>query len=480
MFLAKTGDPESEVVLIFESSTEQQPLWPCRQIYHSMGIGTNRRWLFLLVGTVTATMFIAWMTWRGHSELTQSVLKITHSESSPTPRETLFDQVFSVGDPAPYDYPTLAKFCRVKPATKESPYLNCTSAFLPLGLTSLMSSVKVCLKMTIDSGSHLILPKIPRRDTADMTRFNLFNPNSFIPYDQWFDAEHLKRVMARACPHTNIIHPDEIGTTVTVRESLGISLDEDPSYQRAHAIFWAGKTFREWFADHYAGARARMTEAPKEQGITVVTIDAEFMAFNIMNDASRNDLYLWNDLARVLRFPPTQREIVHRLLKSMNGPFYAVHFRAEKDNAWSTPAEQLRRTLEGLDKAWSRYGQHNTSKPKVYVACGDEEQANFFVAGAFEHGWTAVHKWTLLANDPTTEAMVNALPFDFMGAVDLGLMVKSDFFFGLGGSAMSYTAANYRDPAGHFRGSSFNLENDEGARNHLFEDLDSIGYSCCL
>ena len=230
-------------------------------------------------------------------------------------------------------------------------------------------------------------------------------------------------------------------------------------------------------------AREKLNE-PKtvstKDGITVVNIDAMFMAFNVLNDPTRHDLRLWDDLARILRFRQEPRQIVDRLIKKIERPYYAVHFRTESDSVWSSVDEQLNRNFKGLDDAWEKHGQEGQIKPLVYVACGDESKADTFVTAAMEHGWEATHKYRLMKDDPGTIGMINDLPFDFQGAVDLGIMMRSGFFLGLGGSAMSFTVASYRDPTGHYRGSSFDLINDDGARSHLFYDFDNPGYPCCL
>lgn len=344
--------------------------------------------------------------------------------------------------------------------------------------------MKVCLKMTVDSGSNLLLPKIPLRDSQELHEFNLKNQDAFLPYDQWWDVDHLTEQMAKACPNTHIVHPDDLNEKVTVKNTLEVSLTDDYFYSILQPYFWAGRPFRPWFDEHYASSRReidnRATDSTAEGGITIVNIDSEFMAFNILNDPTGYDLKLWNDLARILRFRYEPRQIVDRLIKKINQPYYAVHFRTEGDSVWSSLEDQLQRNFKGLDDAWEKHGKLDETKPLIYVACGDEKQADRFVRAAKEHGWEATHKYSLMKDDQETEGMINDLPFDFQGAVDLGIMVRSGFFFGLGGSAMSFTVANYRDPTGHYRGSSFLLEDDDGARNHLFYDFDNPGYPCCL
>ena len=76
--------------------------------------------------------------------------------------------------------------------------------------------------------------------------------------------------------------------------------------------------------------------------------------------------------------------------------------------------------------------------------------------------------------------MINDLAFDFQGAVDLGIMVRAQFFLGIQGSAFSSTVGNLRDITGRYRGSSFDVRDDQGAHTHLFNDGDAELYACCL
>ena len=138
--------------------------------------------------------------------------------------------------------------------------------------------------------------------------------------------------------------------------------------------------------------------------------------------------------------------------------------------------------LQGLDEAWDKFGskQEGAEKPLVYLACGDQAQIAMFEKAAEEKGWEVTHKYKLLKEDPGRYEALLSLPFDFQGGVDFGVMLKGEFFMGVGGSAFSSTVANMRDPSGRYRGSSLTWPNDEGARNHLFNDGDAAQYPCCL
>jgi hypothetical protein len=63
-----------------------------------------------------------------------------------------------------------------------------------------MSEVKTCFKMAAEAGTGLILPVISLRDSKDLKEFNAGNDDQSFPYDQWFDVDHLKAGLSKACP----------------------------------------------------------------------------------------------------------------------------------------------------------------------------------------------------------------------------------------------------------------------------------------
>ncbi|KAK3986007.1 hypothetical protein QBC44DRAFT_334033 [Cladorrhinum sp. PSN332] len=396
--------------------------------------------------------------------------------------ENYFQQVFSAGRPAPYAYPALKEVCDHAPWRTDDVYLKCGG--MSAGLTSIVSQIKVCLKMALDTGTHLVLPAMPLRDSKDLKDFHFMDGDAYMTYDKWFDAPHLRDVFGKACPKLKIIHPDDMNKKVPVKHQWSISCGDAWGYRKIHSYFWAGRPFKHFFESKlwelYRKEEAEPTPNAPKKGITVIDIDSEFLLYKITDDPTRRDLRLWNDLSHVVRFLEVPRKITNRVLQKLGPePFYGVHFRVENDTIWSSLDNQLKVDLDALDKAWKKYGNKpGQKKPKVYLACGDSHQVERFVEAGKERGWEVTHKWRL-ADEETTK-MIDDLPFDFQGAVDMGVMVRSEFFLGITGSAFSSTIANQRDATGRYRGSSFEVIDDEGARTHLFNDLDADEYACCL
>lgn len=411
-------------------------------------------------------------------------------EIAPVPRpvQQYFEQVFSPDIPSAYDFPHLKAACdrTVGETQLDDVYLQCENFFA--GMTSIMNEVKVCLKMAIDSGTNLVLPIMPLRSSTDLKEFNMNNKDAYMPYDQWFDADHLIRGLKRACPRMKVVHPDQLKEgaqdSVVVKNKWELDIMRAPGYHLYTSHFWTGRPFKEFFDEEFAEFQKKAQPKEKE-GISVITAPATFLLFRITDDPTRDDLRLWNDLATLIRFLDKPRSVVSQLLKQLPRPFYGVHFRVENDTIWSSLEHQLAQNLDALDKAWLLYGSgKEEEKPPVYIACGDEGQIKKFVDAGKERGWAVTHKWDVARETQTGDVLqtIDELAFDFQGAVDMGMMIQSSFFFGISGSAFSSTVAHARDPLGRYRGSALRepLIDDDGARSHIFADGAASSYACCL
>ncbi|KAH8895396.1 hypothetical protein GQ53DRAFT_641382 [Thozetella sp. PMI_491] len=393
-----------------------------------------------------------------------------------------FEQAFGLNKASfDYDYATLKEACDHAPWREDQTYMRCTG--MSAGLMSIVSQVKTCLKMAVESGSNFVLPAMPLRDSNDLKQFNFLNGDAYKPYDQWFDQAHLRDVLGRACPKMKVVHPDELDKTVAVKERVEILCSAAPGYQQFHPYFWVGKPYSTYFEGKLKELKDKAAENPPAEvksGITVITVDSQFLLFRITDDPTGRDRRLWNDLSHAIRFRQQERIVVDRLVSKINRPYYAVHFRVENDTIWSSLEHQLGVDLDVLDKAWDKWGTPGAAKPLIYLACGDPVQVEKFVEAGAARGWEVTHKWRLLQDDKETTEMMNSLAFDFQGAIDLALMVRGQFFLGITGSAFSSSIGNLRDPTGRYRGSSFLTIDDEGAHTHLSNDGDADAYPCCL
>jgi hypothetical protein len=131
-------------------------------------------------------------------ESTPQTAGIVSNGHLPAPVSLYFNQVFSPGPAAPYDFPALRKACD-RAEWHEDVYLQCGGMYA--GMTSIMSEVKGCFKMAIEAGTGLILPRIPIRANTNLLDFQNNEDetgDAYMPYDQWFDAKHLISAASRS------------------------------------------------------------------------------------------------------------------------------------------------------------------------------------------------------------------------------------------------------------------------------------------
>lgn len=408
-----------------------------------------------------------------------------------------FEQVFSVERPPDYEFSAIKAACERTQWQEhnKNTFLKCDG--INAGMTSIMSQVKVCFKMAIDAGVHLLLPDMPLRDSNDLLEFNLLNESAYMPFDQWFDQDHVLASMSRACPQMTVRQTKDVGTpSMPVLNQWRMDIGSAPGFQMLSGYFWVGRPFKSWFDGELAALRFFSSVSPKDDaenehtselfrsmpgdGATILQIASQFLLFRLTDDPTGREVALWNDLSHLIRFTETPRILTNRILSHIDRPYFGVHFRTERDSIWSSLENQLKVDLDALDKAWELFGSPSQEKPLVYLACGDEGQIQKFSEAAAQRGWTVTSKYDIAKDYPVTLKMIKDMPFDFQGAVDMGIILESHFFLGITGSAFSSSVANMRDSTGRYRGSSLLYPDDGNARTHLFNDGDASGYPCCL
>lgn len=442
-----------------------------------------------------------------------------HAPANSRPADIYFDQTLSVHPAHHNDFLALSKQCARTKWRRDSEvdpiYLQCEGIYL--GLTSVISQVKSCFKMAIEAGIGVILPKIPLRDANDLLNYNQGNHAADRDFGDWFDVPHLRAAMKQACPKLDIVVPEDFLTGAIVSRNVW-TIDEYAArfFRERDGYFWAGKPFRAFFNEQLALLRMLYGIGISGQdmsslnaadggikqvgeGATIISMRADIELFNLVNDATGHERHMWDDIGRTLRFRPEPRIIVDKMLQQIGEEhFFTIHFRGEADNMWASPQEQMIVDLQALDLVWEMYQDapemkkyvREQRKPPVYLACGSELSIDVFVQVGLAAGWNITSKYALAKSMDTLETlvMIESLPFDFQAIVDLGILVKGHFFIGIMGSAFSYTVANVRDNTGRYRGSSFDVEDDEGARTHMFPNDDRYGYGditmerypCCL
>jgi hypothetical protein len=419
--------------------------------------------------------------------------------------ETFFDQTFSIVTPQPYPYAALSDAC-AGDEWHDDVYLSCTG--IAMGLTTIVSQVKVCIRMAVEARVNLILPDILRRDETNLSEYHMNDTSVPLGWEKWFETAHIKNGLKTACPRMQVNLRNETDD-LAIEKEVEITFDRLPAYTKYRGYFAVWRPFKAFFDAQFANLTRTSTSLVKQERavrkpltdrIKIVNIEPEFLLFRVTDDPTQRELAAWNDIGHLIRFRHEERSITHWVLSQLGGgPIYGVHFRVESDTIWTSFENQLAANLDALDKAWeqeqertratvTRGGKESRRRPVVYLACGDQSQAERFVNAALERGWDVTHKWRLASaaayedGDDNMARRIRALPFDMQGVIDLGVMLRSDFFFGITGSAFSTTVAHQRDSTGRYRGSSLilGLGGDGGARSHLMNDVDGTMFQCCF
>lgn len=426
-------------------------------------------------------------------------------QNLPSSVQSLFEQTWALEEPPDEILYNLKAQCD-RTEWRDDFYMHCGG--LTAGLTSIMSSLRVCFKMALDAGIGLSIPVMALRDSKDLRDFKTFDADSHHPYGEWFDEAHLIKLLKASCPQMKIAPvgsdkkpalPDHLW--------LGLNLDRAKGFQLFQSWAWPGKTWHDFLWGE-EGIKVELAKSandsaalglPEPKGARLISVWTPFLFFKITEDITGHDRKVWHEFDHLIRFKPGSRKIVHQLLQHQGEkPFVGIHYRGEKDNIWSSPEVQLARNLKMAEEAWTLYlksrsmGLLQTGEPEklIYLACGDQEAIKEFHTEAAKQGWRVIDKWSVakeidagISEAGGLVSQIDALPFDHQGSIDLAMTTVSTFFIGFTGSAFSYTVANHRDPLGRYRGSSISRQWDAdavAARTHLFNDGESGQYPCCL
>lgn len=398
-----------------------------------------------------------------------------------------FDQVYNVKEPPHMQLSALESECRSS-QWQSNLYFECI--LMQGGLTTLMSQVKTCLHMAIELGANLIMPTTPVRGAEDLVSWD---ENNRKPLGLWFDRDFLISRLTAACPNMKVATLND-----KQEPELFIGMRVEMDYGKAPFRWGFGPyetpetPWKSWFLDT---VEAATTELANKQDNIVLRAGTPSQFFNVTDDVRHNQR-AWFELSHLMRARPIPREIIGKILETFSDdagrriPFLGVHFRAEddvNDSAFWTPIEkQISRIWETVEEVRRVY-RYPAAVPKmIYLACGDAAQVANFKAGAADHGWQVVDKWSI-AQSISAEAvqMIDDLDFDHEAMIDMGVLAISDFFVGLGASAFSFTIAHSRSPTGRYLGSSLDTEDIDPesevykARTHLYTD-GGFAYQCCL
>lgn len=391
-------------------------------------------------------------------------------------------------------------------------YLDCAGIFG--GLTTVMSIIKSCIRLALETRMNIIVPVISARDASDLSSLHaadtdISNParykhESMAHYSTFFDEDHLVKALGVSCPKMQVLRRNQ---DKTIESSLErhtyVRIEQAPSFAMGPYAGRTSENWLVWYQNAIEKAVQEQTGSDLSSGLqTSVTGVAPLTFFDVTADDS---LGLWNDLEMLIRFPPAVRNLATASLDHLRDrdgrlvPYYGVHFRTEADTlsaGFESAENQIDRIFDSANQAWDKYGhgRNPNLKKTIFLACGDQERIAQFQTSASRQGWAVMDKYTIYDSITSgTDAIafddrknignITALTFDQQAGVDLAIMVLSDFFIGVWNSAFSVTVAHARSASGRYKGSALLNWHDSDARagrTSLSLDDPKAAYQCCL
>lgn len=399
----------------------------------------------------------------------------------------LFDQVFNAREPPDLDLEYLRDQC-LRTEWRENLYFDCD--LMAGGLTTLMSQLKTCIHMTIETGANLIIPTSPLRRLDDLL---LWDDEHRVPLGQCFDREFFIDRLTRACPQMTIsrLQLPNLVPDVPISHTISMNFSEAPFDWGVGPYATTETPWRQWFLDTVEQDTAQLSEG-SNVALRVLTLSQFFD----VTDPKDNQQLRWLELSHLMRAHELPRLLISTLLDSMKDsagkhqPFFGVHFRVEgdvvSDPFWSSLDTQIDRVWDTVEAARDLYDYDDSVEKIIYLACGDIEQIEKFKSKAELKGWKVIDKYSVARSlGPDVVQQLNDMNFDREAMIDFGVLIMSDFFVGLGASAFSFTIAHDRSPTGRYLGSSLdpevllNVPAAYQARTHLYPD-GGFAYQCCL
>ncbi|KAK4227803.1 hypothetical protein QBC38DRAFT_477018 [Podospora fimiseda] len=313
------------------------------------------------------------------------------------------------------------------------------------GIGNIRTYILVCIRYAIEAGaSGLVLPRIMARDTESLS--GLFG--DYKPFDYMFDEAHFRESLKTACPQISIyslnkdipnapkrlrpveIHPINFG-------KRGACDKRELSH---HTGRW-GKLFWEWLEK--TAEEENLVHPPSLQHPRIIRFQWG-VQFNWPT---------WKDgpefvatYGGLLRFRSDILDIGRKLTQYMREPagksgglntFIGMHLRTENDAlvSWPKYEEQAAAYLERASKLKFK---------AVYLATGNETEAQRFAQTAEHHGMKVTTKHKLLEEHHEDQKRMSELTWDQQAMIDYVVMTEADYFLGVNPSSFSIGLAMKR------------------------------------
>ena len=300
-------------------------------------------------------------------------------------------------------------------------FLNCTNvkqlpgwpniSVNPQGAMNIRNSMLSCVRWAIDGGMGLILPRIAARYDKDIINFDHWED-----YDFLFDMDMLRATLMQECPQLRLY--DTYYQVEEQHNSTGLGFTH-----------YEVGTFKRHIDDI---VRDRNHTSNKT---LVVWENEPLFGWNFFKENKR----IHRSLYRAVNFRKDLLVIASEVVSLLPPRFVAIHLRNELDTIAYNYTSQVTPLLDMMKNNF-------TDIDTIYVAVGTPKIEEKFRADMKTHGYNVISKLSLLNSQKKTDLLdrVNKLPFDQRGVIDFQVLLRAEYFFGVGISSFAYGVAYER------------------------------------
>jgi hypothetical protein len=324
------------------------------------------------------------------------------------------------------DYVHLSEVCK-NTQWRKNLYLNCTTEIynefgvkvaIQLGATNLKAWLMSCVRFAVDAGMTMIIPKAPIRLEGDPGQFNQWVDLNFL-----IDRGYWIQSLQHECPQLNII--DELA---------GQNIKPQPQVitMKSSGI-WPPYAFKkgEYLEKLDETLRNNSIQVDSNGPVSPIIINENEAAFGWRYNMEPNiRLYLRSATRYNESFVDFGKSLSDQIKRDY-GQYIGLHLRMEHGWVQLDYPTYIRSFVKAMEA-------DAPDIMTIYVAVGDINIENQFRDDMKKINKTVVSKWDIaFRHQPILDELTTYL-FDQRAVVDQIILEQSDFYYGNGGSSLSY------------------------------------------
>jgi GDP-fucose protein O-fucosyltransferase len=311
-------------------------------------------------------------------------------------------------------------------------WLRCDSHYRPnqdfmCGGFNARNRLQSCIRLAIDAGANLIIPKVATLSEASPKSTN----NEAVDPSLFWDMGYLKRSLHKQCPHLQLRYNSD---TSWVEKNMQV-----PKYGHRDLGFKIGE-FREFTQNVFSANN--ITSISPSNPLVLSWGDSE-PTWNYTE--SREDSTISKDLYRILRFNRSLLAIGDRVLSKIdrNTLLVGIHYpwEANRRDQFTTPTQVMQRYTSELLRLHSFQPKAIT---QVYISSTNRSATQDLRTQLEPYGFAVHDKHSLLASEPSLLAELDALSHHQRAIVDYAALVSADYFLGAAASSLAALVAYAR------------------------------------